>query len=30
MRFITDQATKDMVKLQLDAFEKLVRKLTGK
>ena len=27
---LTDQATKDMVKLQLEAFEKLVRKQTGK
>jgi len=27
---LTDQATKDMVKLQLEAFERLVRKLTGK
>src|SRR5262245_41857327 len=27
---LTDQATKDMVKLQLDAFEKFVRKHTGK
>jgi chromate reductase, NAD(P)H dehydrogenase (quinone) len=27
---LTDQATKDLVKLQLDAFEKLVRKQTGK
>ena len=27
---LTDQATKDMVKLQLEAFEKLVRKHTGK
>src|SRR3954447_8901175 len=26
----TDQATKEMVKLQLEAFEKLVRKQTGK
>jgi chromate reductase len=27
---LTDQATKDMVKLQLEAFEKFVRKHTGK
>lgn len=27
---LTDQATKDMVKLQLEAFEKFVRKQTGK
>jgi len=27
---LTDQATKDMVKLQLEAFEKLVRQQTGK
>jgi chromate reductase len=27
---LTDQATKDMIKLQLEAFEKLVRKHTGK
>jgi chromate reductase len=27
---LTDQATKDMVKLQLEAFEKLVRRQTGK
>jgi len=27
---LTDQATKDMVKLQLEAFEKLVRTQTGK
>jgi len=27
---LTDQATKDMVKLQLEAFEKLVRKQVGK
>ncbi len=27
---LTDQATKDMVKLQLEAFEKLARKQTGK
>ncbi len=27
---LTDHATKDMVKLQLEAFEKLVRKQTGK
>jgi chromate reductase len=27
---LTDQATKDMVKLQLEAFDKLVRKNTGK
>lgn len=27
---LTDQATKDMVKLQLEAFEKFVRKITGK
>jgi chromate reductase len=27
---LTDPATKDMVKLQLEAFEKLVRKQTGK
>jgi chromate reductase len=27
---LTDQATKDMVKVQLETFEKLVRKQTGK
>jgi chromate reductase len=27
---LTDQATKDMIKLQLEAFEKFVRKQTGK
>jgi hypothetical protein len=27
---LADQATKDMVKLQLEAFEKFVRKQTGK
>ena len=27
---LTDQATKDMVKLQLEAFEKFVRQHTGK
>ena len=27
---LTDQATKDMVKLQLEAFEKFVRKHTGR
>ena len=26
---LTDQPTKDMVKLQLEAFEKFVRRLTG-
>jgi hypothetical protein len=27
---LTDQPTKDLVKLQLEAFEKFVRKQTGK
>jgi chromate reductase, NAD(P)H dehydrogenase (quinone) len=27
---LTDQATKDLVKVQLETFEKLVRKQTGK
>jgi NAD(P)H-dependent FMN reductase len=27
---LTDQATRDMVKLQLEAFEKSVRRQTGK
>jgi hypothetical protein len=27
---LTDQPTKDMVKLQLESFDKFVRRLTGK